>query len=263
MTAEIHPTAVVAQGAALADSVTVGPYCVIGPEVRIGAGCRLHSHVVVDGPVTLGPECEVFPFACLGKRTQDLKYRGGTTPVYIGARTTIREYGTVHQATATGGETRVGEDCTILAYAHVAHDCVVGDRVIMSNGFSLGGHVVIEDMAVCGGLGGVHQFARIGRLAMVAALSKAVQDVMPFCIAEGNPAHLVGVNRVGMQRNGRTPEDIQLVTQVYRLFFRSGLPLEVAIERAAQLGGEHPDVRAMVEFAHTSNRGLVRTKKRT
>ena len=183
MAAIIHATAVIAPGAEIGADCDIGPYCVVGPDVTLGSGTRLQSHVVVDGHTAIGPGCEVFPFACLGKRTQDLKYKGGTAFVEIGAGTTLREYVTVNAATADGGKTVVGDGCHILAYCHIAHECRLGNEIIMSNATQLAGHVTVGDGAVFGGVGGVHQFVRIGELVMIGATAKVVQDVPPFCLA--------------------------------------------------------------------------------
>ena len=260
MAAEIHPTAVVARGADVGTGCVIGPHCVVEERVRLGADTRLHSHVVVEGNTTLGAGCEVFPFACVGGRTQDLKYRGGDTRVEIGEGTTLREYVTVHASTVDGGQTVIGRNCHILAYCHIAHDCRLGDRVIMSNATSLAGHVVVEDAAVFGGMVGVHQFVRIGTVAMVGATAKVVQDVLPFCLVDGNPAGVVTVNRVGLERNGRPPEAIGHVERAFRLLFRANLTLETALSQLCEELGHVEDVTRMIEFAQASERGLARPK---
>lgn len=261
MATQLHPTAVVAPGAQIGQDCVIGPYCVIGPHAVLGDGCHLHSHVVVDGHTRIGPGGEIFPFACIGGRTQDLKFRGGDAFVEIGARTTLREYVTVHSATEAGGRTTVGDDCHILAYCHIAHNCVVGSRIIMSNSTHLAGHVTVEDGAVFGGMGGVHQFVRIGSLAMLGATGKAVQDIAPFCLADGNPAEPVTINRVGLQRNGRGEDAIQAVDQAYRILFRSNLLLEAAVARLQAELSQVPDVRHLIDFCLAkSARGLARPK---
>ncbi len=258
----IHQTAVVDDGAGLADDVIVGPFCVIGPNVKLGSRVHLHSHVVLDGPLTVGAGTEIFPNAVLGKRTQDLKYKGGEGPVRIGANCIIREHVTMHQPTEPDGLTAIGDGCSILAYSHVAHDCVVGNGVIMSNSTNLAGHVIIEDDVVFGGIGGAHQFVRIGRGAMIGAMAKVVQDVAPYCLVEGNPAWPRSVNRVGMQRHGAAPENIQAVQQSFKLLFRAGLRLEQAIERMRAEFGDDPWVMSLVEFLEQpSGRGLARPRK--
>ena len=260
MATEIHPTAVVARGADVGSGCVIGPYCVVEERVRLGADTRLHSHVVVEGHTTLGSGCEVFPFACVGGKTQDLKYRGGDTRVAIGDGTTLREYVTVHASTLDGGSTVVGRGCHILAYCHIAHDCRLGDRVIMSNATNLAGHVTVEDAVVFGGMVGVHQFVRIGTVAMVSATAKVVQDVLPFCLVDGNPAGTVTVNRVGMERNGRSPEAIGYVERAFRLLFRSNLTLENALSQLGEELGHVADIHRMIEFAQAGERGLARPK---
>ena len=260
MAESIHASAVVAPGARVGQGCTVGPYCVVGPQVTLGDGCVLHSHVVLEGKTSLGPGCEVFPFACIGGRTQDLKYTGGESAVEIGAKTTLREYVTVHAATTEGGVTRIGDNCSILAYCHIAHDCVLKDRVIMSNGTMLAGHVTVEDAVVFGGMAGVHQFVRIGTMAMVSATSKVVQDVVPFCLVDGNPAQPVTVNRIGMERNGRDAETIRTVSTAYRILFRTNLKLEDALERLRAEFRGVPDVQTMATFVAESERGVARPR---
>lgn len=256
----IHPTACVDAGAEIGDGCRIGPYCVIGPDVRLGSGCTLHSHVVVDGATRIGSGSEIFSFACLGKRTQDLKYKGGHTAVSIGSNCIIREYVTIHQATSEGDCTTVGDDCVLLAYCHVAHDCVLGDGIIMSNGVNLGGHVSVDDRAVIGGLCGVHQFVRIGSMAMVSATAKVVQDVPPFGLVDGSPAHLVTINKIGMQRNGKDAATIRCVNQAYRTLFRSNLKLENAMRHIRDELEPRPELDELLAFLASSDRGVVRPR---
>lgn len=258
----VHPTAVIAKGAQLGAACDIGPYCVIGPDVRLGDGCRLHSHVVVDGHTRCGSECEIFPFVCIGKQTQDLKFKGGTAYVEIGARTTLREYVTVHASTVDGGRTAVGDDCHLLAYCHIAHDCMLGNGVVMSNCCQLAGHVVVEDYAVFGGLGGVAQFVHIGRLSMIGATAKVVQNIVPFSLTDGNPAEPVAVNRVGMERRGFTPTQIQAVTEAHKILFRANLLTEPALARLEQELGSVAEVRQIIDFVRKSERGIARPKNR-
>ena len=173
----IHPTAIVEPGAELGDNLEIGPYCHIGPEVVLGSGSILHSHVVLTGKTSIGEHCEIFPFAVLGGKTQDLKYKGGSPGVKIGHHSTFREYSTVNAATSDGDFTVVGNHCHIMAYVHIAHDCIVGDEVIMANAATLAGHVEIEDQAIVGGLCGIHQFVKVGKMAILGGCSKAVKDV--------------------------------------------------------------------------------------
>jgi UDP-N-acetylglucosamine acyltransferase len=258
MTARIHPTAIVEAGAELGADVELGAYAFVGAGVVLGAGTRLHHHASVEGNTVLGERCEVFPYACLGGKTQDLKFKGGRPGVRIGDRNVFREYVTVHAATADGDATRIGSDNHFLAATHVAHDCVVGSHVIMSNGAVLAGHVVVEDHVVIGGYGGIHQFCRLGRYAMLSATAKLVHDLPPYFIADGTPAEVRAINKVGLERNGFSPEQIDRVKQVHRILYRDGLNRSQALEKlAAHPQAESEEFRAILAFARTSERGLA------
>jgi UDP-N-acetylglucosamine acyltransferase len=215
-------------------------------------------HVFLDGHTTLGAECTVFPFASVGTRTQDLKYRGGTTYVEIGDGTTLREYVTVHSGTADGEATRVGQGCLIMAYCHVAHGSRVGDRVIMSNAASLSGDVVVEDDAVIGGMTGVHQFTRIGRMAMVGGMSRITQDVPPFMLVEGNPATAHGINSVKMQRANMPAETQAALKKAFRLLYREGLSTRQAVDRIHAELPAVPEVQHLLAFIDASQRGILK-----
>ena len=254
----IHPTAVLHPGAQVADDCTVGPYCVLGEHAVLGPRTVLHSHVVIEGHTILGSDNEVFPFACLGGKTQDLKYRGGITHVRIGDHNVFREYCTVHAATADGQATVVGSHNHFLAYTHLAHDVQVGSHVIMSNVATLAGHVTVEDHVVIGGLAAVHQFCRIGRHAMIGGCSKVVQDVAPFMMADGSPAETRFINKVGLERAGFTPDAISQLTKAYKVLFRSGLTTANALARIESEVGDSPEVRHLVAFTHSSERGLAK-----
>lgn len=252
----IHPTAIIDPRAELGSGCDIGPYCVIGPDVVMGESCRLHSHVVIEGHTTLGRGNEVFPFTSLGLKTQDLKWSGGTTRTRIGDDNTFREYVTVNSATGDGEETVVGSRNHFLAYTHIAHNVTVGDRVIMSNVATLGGHVRVEDQAIIGGLAAVHQFCRIGRMAIVGGCSKVVQDVPPFMMADGNPATTRTVNKVGMERNGVAEEARSALRQAYKLLFREGLTIRNALSRIESDVADLPEIQQLVEFARASDRGI-------
>ena len=211
----VHPTAIVHPKANIGPGCEIGPYCVIGGHVALGGKCKLHSHVVIDGHTKLGKENEIFPFASIGLKTQDLKWKGGVTRTDIGDANTFREYVTIHSATSDGEVTRVGSHNTILAYCHIAHNCMLGSRIIMSNVATLAGHVTVEDYAVIGGLAAVHQFCRIGKMAMIGGCSKVVQDVPPFMMADGNPAETRTVNKTGMERNGVSEEAQSALRHLY------------------------------------------------
>jgi UDP-N-acetylglucosamine acyltransferase len=255
---KVHGTAIIEAGAELGENVEVGPYCVVGPCVRIGDGCRILSHVVVDGHTTLGRDCALFPFASIGTQTQDLKYRGGTTFVEIGDRTTLREYVTVNSGTNEGEVTRVGADCHIMAYCHVAHACQVGNRVIMSNCATLAGEITVEDEAIIGGLSGVHQFVRIGRLCMIGGLTPIRQDCPPFTMIAGNPPEVKGLNTVGMQRRGIDPEAQKLLKHAYRLVYREDLSTSQALERIRGELTMCPEIEQFVSFIEKSERGITK-----
>src|SRR5216117_263415 len=196
----IHPTAIIHPNAQVPSTCHIGPFCVIGEHVKLGDHCQLHSHVVIDGNTRLGRANEIFPFASIGLKTQDLKWKGGTTFTEIGDHNTFREHVTVHSATGDSEVTRIGSHNHILAYAHIAHNVTLGDHIIMSNVATLAGHVVVEDHAVVGGLAAVHQFCRIGKMAIIGGCSKVVQDVPPFMLADGNPAETRTINKVGLDR---------------------------------------------------------------
>lgn len=258
MATNIHPTAIVEPGAELGAEVEIGAYAFVGRGVTLGAGTRLHHHATVEGNTVLGMQCEVFPYACIGGKTQDLKYKGGNPGVRIGDRNVFREYASVHAATYDGNFTTVGSHNTILAYCHIAHDCVVGSHVIMSNYAGLAGHVVMEDHVLIAAYGGVHQFCRVGAHAMLSACSKLVHDLPPFFIADGGPATVRTFNKVGLERCGYTPEQIERVKQVFRILYREGLNRTQALEKMAS----HPqaataEFQRMLTFAQTSERGFA------
>jgi UDP-N-acetylglucosamine acyltransferase len=254
----IHPTAIVDSHAEIGAGCEIGPYCIIGANVKLGEGCRLQSHVVIDGRTTIGARNEFYPFACVGLKTQDLKYDGGTTYLDIGSDNVFREHVTVHTATGDGLRTRVGSRGNFLSYSHIAHDCVVGDHVIFSNNGTLAGHVVVEDYAIVGGLAAVHQFCRIGKMSIIGGCAKIVQDVPPFMIVDGHPGKTRGVNKVGLERNGVPAEVVRVLAEAYKIVFKSGLTLTAALDR---LCGELPQSQELthfVDFCRKSERGIAR-----
>ncbi|HPC62242.1 MAG TPA: acyl-ACP--UDP-N-acetylglucosamine O-acyltransferase [Verrucomicrobiota bacterium] len=254
----IHPTAIIHSGAEIGPDCEIGPYCVVGEHVVLGPRCRLHSHVVVDGHTVLGEGNEIFPFACIGLKTQDLKWQGGVTRTEIGDYNTFRESVTVHSATGDGEVTRVGSHNHILAYCHLAHNVTVGNYVIMSNVATLAGHVVVEDYAVVGGLAAVHQFCRIGKMSIIGGCSKVVQDVPPFMLADGNPAETRTINKVGMERNGVSEEAQAALRQAYKILFREGLTIKNALARIEAELPRLPEVVHLVEFVQNSQRGICK-----
>jgi len=256
--ARIHPTAVIDPTAHIGQTTHIGPYCIIGANVTLGEGCRLHGHVVISGPTVIGDGNEFYPFCSIGQRSQDLKYEGEPTHLEIGAGNTFREFTTVHRATSPGGVTRVGSHGNFLAYAHIAHDCAVGDHVIFSNNGTLAGHVVVGDHAVIGGLSGVHQFCRIGAHAIVGGCTKIVQDVPPFMIADGNPAEIRGVNHVGLERRGFPAESIRELREAYKVIYRGNLNTTQGLEALRNQFPSSDLVTHLADFIATSERGIVR-----
>jgi UDP-N-acetylglucosamine acyltransferase len=258
MPAKIHPTAIVEPTVELGDDVQVGPFAFIGGQVRIGAGTTIHHHASVEGNTVLGERCEVFPYCSIGAKTQDLKYKGGNPGVRIGDRNVFREYVSVHAATFDEQFTIIGSDNTILAYSHVAHDCILGNHIVASNAVGIAGHVIVEDHVTFGAMSGVHQFCRIGAYAMVSAYTKVVQDVAPFFIADGQPAVIRSLNKVGLERKGFTAEQLDRVKQIYRVLFREGLNRTQALEKLSQSPHtQSSEYRRILEFAAKSERGLA------
>ncbi len=252
----IHSTAVIHPKAQVASGCEIGPYCVIGEHVALGEGCKLYSHVVIDGHTTVGKRNEIFPFASIGLKSQDLKWKGGVTRTVIGDDNTFREYVTIHSATSDGDATTVGSHNHILAYCHIAHDCRVGSHIIMSNVGTLAGHVTVEDHAIVGGLAAVHQFCRIGTMAIIGGCSKVVQDVPPFMLADGNPAETRTVNKVGLERNGVSEEAQSALRSAYKILFREGLTISNALAKIEADLPLLPEVKHLVQFARSSERGI-------
>jgi UDP-N-acetylglucosamine acyltransferase len=246
---QIHPSAVIADTARIGEGVVIGPFCVVGPDVTLGRDVRLHSHVVVDGHTEIGAETQVYPFAVLGTAPQDLKFKGEKTRLVIGERNRIREHVTMNPGTEGGGGiTRVGSDCLFMVNAHVAHDCQVGNRVIMANNATLAGHVWVGDYAILGGLSAVHQFVRIGAHAMIGGMSGVESDVIPYGLVKGERASLHGLNLVGMERRGYSREDVTMAREAYRTLFRTIGTLAERIESTAADYAENPVVSEMVTF---------------
>jgi UDP-N-acetylglucosamine acyltransferase len=251
----IHSTAIIHPKAKIGAGCEIGPYCVIGENVILGDKCKLHSHVIIDGHTKLGNENEIFPFASIGLKTQDLKWKGGTTRTEIGDNNSIREYVSIHSATSDGDTTRIGSNNTILAYSHIAHDCQLGSHIIMSNAATLGGHVTVEDHAVIS-ISAVHQFCRIGKLAMIGGCSKVVQDVPPFMLADGNPAETRTINKVGMERHGISEEAQSAIRSAFKILFREGLTIPNALAKIEKELPQLPEVKHLVQFVRASERGI-------
>lgn len=253
----IHSTAVIHPDARIGADCEIGPYCVVGPHVELGDRCKLHSHVVIDGHIRLGHDNQIFPFASLGLRSQDLKWKGGVTWVEIGNHNTIREGVTVHSATDETAATRIGSHNNLLAYTHIAHDCQLGDYIIMSNFAGLAGHAVVEDHAVLGGYVAVHQFCRVGKLAMIGGCSKIRQDMPPFMLADGSPARIRTINKIGLERHGVSEVTQSALRHAYKILFRDGLTTSNALEKARQEVPSSPEVEHLLGFVATSERGIT------
>jgi len=257
--ARIHETALVSPNAELDGDVEVGPYCLIGPGVKIGKGTRVRSHVVIEGNTTLGEENVIFPFAVVGSVPQDLKYKGENSLLVIGHRNTIREFASLNPGTAGGGMvTRIGDQNLFMMYCHIAHDCIIGVNNIIANGATLGGHVMIEDYVIVGGLVGIHQFVRVGTGAILGAGSMVSKDVPPFCNATGDRARLRGLNLEGLKRRGFSRGQIEQLRKAYRIFFRTGLKMKDALEKVRREFHHAPEVQQIADFVETSQRGICR-----
>ena len=259
----IHATAVVAPSAKIGNNVTIGPYSVIGPNVSIGDGTVIGPHVVVDGWTTIGEDCHLFQFCSVGDVPQDLKFEGEKSYVTIGDRTTIRECVTIHRATGEGEKTSIGSDCLLMATVHVAHNCVVGNHVIMSNAAMIAGHVRVDDRAVIGGMTGVHQFVKIGRNAMVGGMSRLTQDVVPYMIVNGAPARAIGLNSVGISRAGIPLESRRRLKQAFKILYRSGYNMTKAIEVIEQDIDSCEEIENFLRFLRNAERGICRSSHET
>jgi UDP-N-acetylglucosamine acyltransferase len=261
--AQVHATAVVDPKAELDASVTVGPYAVIGPHVKVGGGTTIAAHVVLEGHTTIGRDNRIWQFASIGAANQDKKYKGEPTELVIGDRNTIREFTTLQVGTVQDkARTTIGNDNWIMAYVHVAHDCIVGDNTTLANNTTMAGHVELGDWVTVGGLTGIHQFVKIGAHAMVGFQSAVSQDVPPFMLVDGNPLAVRGVNVVGLRRRGYSPECIGAVKQMHKLLYRQGLTLADARGEIAKLREAQPeaaaDVDLMLGFLGSAERGIVR-----
>jgi UDP-N-acetylglucosamine acyltransferase len=259
----VDPTARIAPGAALGPGVEVGPYSVIGPLVKIGPRTVIGSHVVIEGDTSIGADNHVFPFASVGQVPQDLKYRGEASRLVIGDRNKIHEFVTIHLGTELGGGvTQIGSDNLLMAYVHVAHDCRVGNHAVLANAATLGGHVTVEDWASVGAFSGVHQFCRVGTHAFVGGYSVVTKDVLPYSRTVGNRARIYGVNGVGLQRRGFTPETVAAIRQAYRLLLQSRLNTSQALARLEADLPATPEVRTIVDFIRSSARGVILKRHR-
>lgn len=254
---KIHHTAVVHPKAQIGENVEIGPYAVIGENVVIGEGTKISPHVVIDGWTTIGKECKIFPGASLGAEPQDLKFKDEKSYTIVGDYTTIRECVTINRAVGEGEVTKVGSHVLLMAYSHVAHNCIVGDQVIMANAATLAGHVEVGNRAVVGGLAGVHQFVHIGELVMIGGLTKVTQDIPPYLLVDGNPAEVHGINLVGLRRNGFSQQHRQDIKKIFKTIYRSNLNLTQAIEVLKEMEQTEQVRQYLTFFEGRSGRGLI------
>ena len=255
----VHPTAIIHPEAELAADIVVGPYAMIDEKVRIGSGCLIHGHCHIAPYTTIGDRCEIYSFASVGTPPQDLKFDGRRTETIIGNDNVIREFATINRGSVGGEEvTRIGNHGLFMAYSHVAHDCIIGDYVIMANAATLGGHVVIQDYATVGGLSAVHQFVRIGTHAFIGGKTGVVKDIPPYVLVSGHRARLHGLNTVGLQRKNFPDNVVKALKDCYRTVFRQGMPIDTALEEVESKFGAVEEVRILVDFIRGSQRGITR-----
>ncbi|MBW1982002.1 MAG: acyl-ACP--UDP-N-acetylglucosamine O-acyltransferase [Deltaproteobacteria bacterium] len=255
----IHPTAIIHTSVKLEPPVEIGPYSVVDAEVTIGKNCKIHAHVHIASYTAIGPRCEIYPFASVGTPPQDLKYDGRRTGTVIGADNVIREFVTINRGSVGGQEiTRIGDHNLLMAYSHVAHDCVLGNHVIMANAATLAGHVNVEDFAVLGGLTAVHQYVRIGTHAFVGGKTGVSKDIPPYALAAGDRARLYGINTIGLKRKNFSEEVLRALKDCYRILFRSHKPLRQALAEAERKWGNFAEVRILLDFILGSQRGITR-----
>lgn len=256
---KIHPTAIIAPDAKLEKGVEVGPYAVIGSDVMIGKNTVIGPHTVIEDYTHIGEHCHIFQFCSIGAPPQDLKFKGEKTRVVIGNFNTIREFVTIHRSTTADiGVTVMGDHNLLMAYVHVAHNCRLGNHIVMANAATLAGHVLVEDYAIISGLTGVHQFCRVGAHCMIGGCSAAVKDVPPYTIAQGNHAKLYGLNLIGLRRRGFPDKTIKAISEAYRIIFRSKLRLKEAIKKAESKAHDVPEAQHFVKFIKEAERGICR-----
>lgn len=253
----IHSSALVDPKAEIGGGVEIGPNTIVGPHVSLGEGTRVGANCLLDGWTSIGKRCRIFHAAVIGAEPQDTKYQGEETYVRIGDGNIIREFATVHRATGEGKETRIGDTCFIMAYAHVAHNCTVGSSVVLANSVNMAGHVTIEDFATIGGVTPIHQFVRIGKYAFIGGGSRIPMDIVPYVKVAGNPARVSSLNSVGLQRHGFSAETRQILKQAYKLIFRSRLNVTQAIERIKSEVKPVPEIQHLVDFIESSERGIT------
>lgn len=258
MVSEIHPTAIVDPSARLAGDVVIGPWAYIGPNVELGEGCEVGPRATIERDTTLGVQCRIGNGAVIGSDPQDLKYRGEPTFLKVGDRVNVREYVTINRPTGENETTVIGNDCLFMAYAHVAHNCELGDRVIMANTATLGGHIQVGHGAILGGLVAVHQFVHIGKFSIVGGSSGVRKDILPFTMASGFPCSPHGLNIVGLKRRGFSRERMINLRHAYRIIFRSGMRLDEATQKLKEDFAGNQDVQLLIDFIENTQRGLAR-----
>lgn len=254
----IHPTAIIEKNAKVADDCFVGPYAFIGNDAIIEKGTMIGQFCVISGKTKIGKNCRIFAGAVIGTAPQDLKYKGEDTKLEIGDNNTIREYTTINKGTQKNGITKIGNNNLLMAYTHVAHNCVIGNDCIIANCGTLGGYVVLEDKVIIGGLTGIHQFTRIGTLSIVGGCSKVVQDIVPFSTADGHPAKIFGLNTIGLKRAGIQQKERSNLHKAFKILFNSGLSIPHAIEKIKQELENTPQISKLIEFIKNSERGIAR-----
>ncbi len=255
----IHPSAIIDPSAKIADDVTIGPFTVVGADVTIGSGCNIHSHVVIMGPTTIGQDNEIYQFSTIGDATPDLKYKGEPTTLEIGDRNVIREGVTIHRGTVQDkGYTKVGNDNLIMAYAHIGHDSVVGNHVIMVNNASLAGHVELGDWAIMSAYALVHQFCKIGEHSFIGYASGITKDVPAYVMAHGSPCQPFGINTEGLKRRGFSKEDISTIRRAYKVVYRQGNTIDEAMKILKPMGEDCEAVKLLIDSLESSTRGIIR-----
>lgn len=253
---KIHSTSLISKEANLASDIEVGPYSIIGAKVNVGAGTKIGSFCVLEGPTTIGKNCKIFTGAIIGSAPQDLKYKDEETTLIIGDNNIIREYSTLNRGTHESGKTVVGNNNLLMAYAHIAHDCVVGNDCILANNATLAGSVTLEDRVIVGGLTAIHQFCKVGILSIIGGCSKVTQDIPPYVTSDGHPAKIFGLNLIGLKRANIKEEAIKDLRKAYRIIFQSGLLISSAIEKIQKELPNHAEIKHLVEFIKNSKRGI-------
>ncbi len=255
---EIHPTALVSPKAQLGENVSVGPFAVIEEDVVIGDGTQVGSHVLIHSGSRIGKKCRIFKGAVVGTDPQDLKFAGEKTTLEIGDNTTIREFCTLNRGTTHRMKTTIGSNCLLMAYVHVAHDCDIGDNVILANAVNMAGHVVIEPFAAVGGMSPIHQFVRVGRYSFVGGGLRVSKDIPPYILAAGDPVQFAGINRVGLSRKGFSSDTMNEIRRAYKILYRSGLNISQALQKLKEEESPIPEVRNIIEFIEKSERGIIK-----